>query len=132
MTTRSLLASAIVIALAGGCSVSPPSSETADALPTETFTGTMSVDAVRSLPAVLYTSPGQVELVVGSTRVTADDITFDGGRLRFRAPQFPVSRTTRRTLRCDLSGWPAEVLAGTCQAGAERFRVILSTDPLAL
>ena len=124
---RRPLALGAVLLAASGCSTTPPATA-AEPLPTETWTGTMSANAVRALPASLATSPGALELVVGATRLTADDVSTDRGRLRFRAPQFPVSRTERRTLRCTLSGWPGERLTGTCQAGAERYRLVLSTS----
>ena len=85
---------------------------------------------MRGLPATLSITGGAerpvVVLVAGSTRVTADEVEARGGRLRFRAPDFPVSQTSRRTLRCDLDlSGVRQVLAGRCQAGAVVFQLSL-------
>ena len=119
---------ALVLVLAG-CASAPPTTRDdarpAD-LPAGTWRGTMVQDgAFRGVPTVLYVErDGSVELVPGGARVRADDVSFADGRLAFRAPQFPVTPTQHRALRCNLLHGLAE-LRGTCRAGAASYAVSL-------
>lgn len=120
---------AIVVLLAGCASTQPDAS--ADArpdsdLPTGTWRGTMVQDGVfQPVPTVLYVEEDRsVELVPGATRVRADDVTYEDGRLVFRAPQFPVPGGQRRALRCNLLH-TSTGLRGTCRAGAASYELAL-------
>jgi hypothetical protein len=126
MTAR-LFPLAVLIA---GCATTGGDGATPVPLPTETWTGQMSFDALRSAPATLYTSPGRVALVVGSTRVESEEVSYDGERLRFRAPQFPSSQIGTQTLRCDLRNDGRGAFAGSCRAGTDRYRLVVRDRPL--
>lgn len=92
--------------------------------------GGMVQEGAGSLPATLSVSEEgsglAVTLVAGAIRVTTDDVEVRRGRFQFRAPDFPVSRTSRRTLRCDLdpnAGF--RELRGRCYAGPATYRLSL-------
>ncbi|PAP78576.1 hypothetical protein [Rubrivirga marina] len=115
----------LLVALLAGCASSGAPDRAGEPIPTETWTGEMAADALRRLPATLYTGPGRVELAVGSTRVTADEVSYDGERLCFRAPSFPGSRIGTQTLRCDLLNDGRGTLSGSCRAGTDRYRLVV-------
>ena len=101
----------------------------AEPLPTGSWRGGLVREgsAAPGLPATLSITEGPaVVLVAGAFRVTADDVDARDGRLRFRAPGFPVSRASRRTVRCDLDlAGARQGLAGRCQAGGAVHRLSL-------
>lgn len=111
--------------LALGCASSDAGSRS-DQLPVGNWSGEM-VDQSRqtSRPAVLLVDASTVQLVVGASRVRVEDLDVETDRLRFRAAQFPISQTERRTLRCDLLPDGDRILRGTCQASAARYALIL-------
>ena len=113
-----------LLVLLGGCAAPAPSAS--GDLPVGSWSGTFATEgAVGSVPATLYVEPNQVEFVVGAARVPSDEASYEDGRLRFRAPQFPVSRIQHRLLRCDLRE-ERGVYRGTCQAGTARYQLLLT------
>ena len=130
---RVLLALAVTLA---ACASTAPDGTPAMDLPVGSWTGLMIQDGVGlRTPANLSVEPdGRVTLVVGAARVSADDVSYEDARLRFRCPQFPVSsgdeggrvsRVQRRALRCDLSDDRPGGLRGTCRAGQETYGLVL-------
>ena len=122
---RAVLLAALLLA---GCAASAP--RESEPLPQGVWRGTMAADGgLRAANATLYGRADGLELVLGPTRVVSDQATFSGGRLTFRAPDFPV-RVGTQTLRCDLRLDGYGDLDGTCTAGSERYRLALSQRPL--
>ena len=95
--------------------------------PLGTWRGTLlSLDAGTAIPAQLIIEEGvRVTLIAGAARAMGTDARSAGTRLIFRVDQFPVTNTTRRSLRCDLANTGTDAWEGDCRAGAATYRLRL-------
>lgn len=116
----------LAVVLLAGCS-GPGGAAASEPPPEGRWRGSLVAQATgRVVPATLDVgASGAVELVAGAARVRADDVAYEHGRLRFRAPQFPVTPTRHRALRCDLYDDGVSALGGTCRAGTATYRLSL-------
>ena len=130
MSGRSLLL-VLAVALAGCGSSSELEESDADLTPVVgSWRGTMVQVGVGTLPTSLVVTETDgglgLTLVAGAIRVTTNDASLRRGRFQFRASDFPVSRTSKRTIRCDLDpNVGIRELRGRCLAGSASYTLTL-------